>query len=181
MSGLLKMNRMSLIGGFCAWGFFLLAGCDPAPTTPKDPVKTAKAKDAHDKHDGHDHDEHGHGAPHKGQLVEIEGEAGHIELVLDAETGKLTAYILDGAAKGAVSVPNKELNLTFSTQKGLTDKYEELKLDAVDAKDGKATTFAGTSPKLKGVKEFSGAIAALKVGDKEFKAIEVKYPSPHQH
>lgn len=201
MSGLLNVYQKSLIGGFCAFGLLVMLGCDPAPPTPKDPAKKVAGghddHEKHGKHDDHDHDKHGKhddhdghehaasGAPHKGQLQEIEGEAGHVEIVLDEATGKLTAYILDGAAKASVSVPNKDLALTFTPKAGkdgkLPDAFEDLKLEAVDAKDGKATTFAGTSAKLKGVKEFSGVIATLTIGGKEYKAIEVKFPSPHQH
>ena len=45
---------------------------------------------------------HEHKPPHSGTLVEFGEEFAHLELVLDAATGTLKAYALDGEAEKAV-------------------------------------------------------------------------------
>ena len=45
---------------------------------------------------------HEHTAPHGGTLVALGEEFGHLELLLNKETGELTAYVLDGEAEKPV-------------------------------------------------------------------------------
>ena len=197
MSGLQRLNRTSLIMALSAYGLFWVAGCEDKAKTPSKATNSAAATTSssggagHKEHAGHDHDhDHDHdkheaaGAPHKGELVEVGEEVAHLELVLDAETGKLTAYVLDAAGKKDVTVAMTELKLQFAAgKKGSlpADGFQDLVLKAVDAKDGKASQFSGTSDKLKGVKEFTGVFASLKVGEKPVDNIPVKFPSGHHH
>ncbi len=69
-----------------------------------------------DDHAGHDHaahsdQKHVHTAPHGGTLFEIGEHAYNLELLRDAATGKLTAWVLDGHAENFVrlSIPAIEL------------------------------------------------------------------------
>ena len=47
---------------------------------------------------------HEHHAPHKGTLVEFGEEFAHLELVIDAATGRVSAYVLDGEAEKSVRI-----------------------------------------------------------------------------
>ena len=62
---------------------------------------------------GHDHgdgDGHHHVAPHGGVLVELgENEFAHVELLHDPEEGRLTVWLLDGAAEAAVRSTQESL------------------------------------------------------------------------
>jgi hypothetical protein len=55
---------------------------------------------------------HEHKAPHGGILVELGEEFAHVELVLDREQGRMTAYVLDGEAENAIRVALPELEIT---------------------------------------------------------------------
>jgi hypothetical protein len=55
---------------------------------------------------------HEHHAPHDGTLVELGEEFAHLELVLNAQTGTLTVYVLDGEAEQSVRIAQPEIELT---------------------------------------------------------------------
>src|SRR5438045_6213064 len=100
---------------FVAGGLFFLTGCPGETPQPKKPVTTATGHADHDE--DHDHDHHHHHAdkgPHGGALVAIGEDDAHLEFVLDADTGKLTAYVLDGAAEKPVAIKQAKLQLAFS-------------------------------------------------------------------
>src|SRR5580765_6586359 len=82
-----------------AGGLLFLTGC-PGDTSPV--VKpgtsqnaTAKSGDGHDHDHEHHHHHHAEKGPHDGALVAIGHDDAHLEVVLDADTGTVTAYVLD--------------------------------------------------------------------------------------
>jgi hypothetical protein len=192
-----------------AGGLLFLTGCPgetPTATKPPTTASTAKGKpEGKDDHD-HDHDgEHGHHhhhaekGPHEGALVAIGHDDAHLEIVLDAETGKLTAYVLDGEAAKPIAIKQKNLQLAITLEhdaheKEGDDKQEDQKKDEVpesaltltlaavspDA-DGKASEFSGQSDELKGAKEFEAALTSITVGDEQFKGVTFKYPEGNEH
>lgn len=56
---------------------------------------------------------HPEDGPHNGHLIELGKEEYHAELVHDDATQKVTIYLLDGAAKKFVAVPEKELTINL--------------------------------------------------------------------
>jgi hypothetical protein len=184
-----------------AGGLLFLTGCPgETPQTTKTGT-AAKAKPDGDEDHDHDHAHHHHHhaekGPHSGALVAIGEDDAHIEIVLDAETGKLTAYVLDGAAEKAVAVKQKNLQLAITlehdhNEKGHDEKDEKkdelpdavitLMLAAVSpGEDGTASEFAGQSDELKGAKEFEAALTSVTVGDKPFTDVKFKYPEGNEH
>src|SRR5579872_3126525 len=110
MSNLDRWISAKLAVPFVAGGLFFLTGCPGETPQPKKPVTTATSHDDHDE--DHDHDHHHHHAekgPHGGALVAIDQDDAHLEVVLDDETGTLTAYVLDGHAEKAVAIRQKNL------------------------------------------------------------------------
>lgn len=174
--------------GLSVWN---LAGCSDSTPKQQDPVAKATGG-GHDDHDhdhdhGHHHHHHAEKGPHGGALVAIGEDAAHLELVLDAEAGKLTAYVLDGEAKNPVSVKQESLTIAFTlpTAGAKKDEIPEpstITLTAVDPNDaGEAKEFAGQSDELKNAKEFDAALTALTVGGKEHKGINFNYPKGNEH
>ena len=184
-----------------AGGLLCLTGC-PGETPQggmsgktAQPGKDAHAADGHDHdHDhGHHHHHHAEKGPHGGALVAIGEDAAHLEFVLDAETGKLTAYVLDGEAEKPVAIKQAKLQLALTLEKHGDAKSEEKKDDLPEAPltltlaavspsdDGTATEFAGQDDKLKGADEFEAALTSITVAGKEFKAVTFKYPEGNEH
>ena len=82
------------------------SGCNEAsPTADKDTGKNGAEKG----HEGHDHAHADHG-PHGGHLIELGEEEYHGEWTHD-ESGKITVYILDGAAKKAVPIAAEKVTI----------------------------------------------------------------------
>lgn len=120
--------------------------------------------------------------PHKGTLIELGEEEYHAELVVDEKTGTVSIYLLDGAAKKSVGIPDKEITVTLKHD----GKAESFKLAAKPQK----TDAAGTSSmfSLKD-KEFiedlhhkgSDPRLSVKIGGKSFSAkIELGHDDDHK-
>lgn len=130
-----------------------------------------------DSHAGHSHGKHVHTAPHGGTLVELGEHAFNLELVRDAATGKLTAYVLDSHAESFVriSAPSFEITATVAGAK------QKLTLVAVanaatGEKIGATSQFEATADWLKTTAAFDGVITALTIRDNPFKSVAFKLP-----
>lgn len=87
-----------------------LTGCN------RDVPKTDGDKTAEKEHD-HDHEHHAHG-PHGGALVELgDDEKYHAEWVTE-ENGKVTVWILDGAAEKEVPIAAETVTIVTTDPKG---------------------------------------------------------------
>jgi hypothetical protein len=152
---------------------------------PKDHDEHGHDEKGHDhaKEGGHAHHHAEHG-PHKGTLVVLSGHKNHLELVLDAATGKLTGYILDDDAHDAVAIKQGELVLGVALpgkEKDDLPEPFEVTLSAVKPSEaGESSEFAGESEKLKGVKEFNAVLTSIKVGEKEEKDVKFNFPKGNE-
>ena len=83
----------------------LLAGC--SDEAPHDHAAEAES-----------HAAHVHAAPHGGDLHVLIEEGAHLELVHDAQTGELTAYVLGAHADTPLRVTQPSLSLGFPEHMG---------------------------------------------------------------
>lgn len=138
-------------------------------------------KHEHESKKGHSH---AHTAPHGGSLQVLGEEFAHLELVLDAEAGRLTAYALDGEAKKGVRLAQRELRLRMRPlePKGpvfdLTLKPVANVLTGETA--GDSSQFEGASPRLKGLRRFKATLRQIRVRGLEFKAVELVHPEGNE-
>lgn len=141
--------------------------CTLAACTKKDP------------HAGHDHSaqaKHAHTAPHGGTLVELGEHAFTLELVREAATGKLTAYLLDGHAESfvRVSAPSFEITATVAGAKQ-TLTLVAVANTATGEKVGATSQFEATADWLKTTASFEGVITSLTIRDNSFKGVSFKF------
>lgn len=189
-----------LVIPFVAGGLFFLTGCSEETPAPKNSgTKTSAAHNeggGHDHDDDHDHDhDHGHHhhhadkGPHQGALVAIGQDDAHLEFVLDADSGTLKAYVLDGEAEKPVAIKQTNLQLAVTFKKAgegedkndLPDDVVLVMLSAVSpADDGTATEFEGQSDELKGAEKFAANLTSVTIGDKPFKNVAFKYPEGNE-
>jgi hypothetical protein len=108
-----------------------LVACNSASNPP-----AAKVADSHDHDHGHDH-EHAHHGPHQGHLMVIGNEEYHAEWTHD-ESGKVTFYILDAAAKKDVPIAAEQITIDVKIGDNPPKTYE---LVAVNPMDGKTAAF----------------------------------------
>ncbi|MGE5192048.1 MAG: hypothetical protein ACM3U2_06055 [Deltaproteobacteria bacterium] len=175
-----------------AGGLFFLTGCPvETPQAKKPATATAHAgDDEHDEHGGHEHHHHhAEKGPHDGALVAIGEDDAHVEVVLDADSGTLKAYVLDGEAEKAVAIKQASLQLAVTLRKGDEGKEQAgipedaviVTLSAVSpADDGTASEFEGQSDELKGAEKFAANLTAVTVGGKSFKNVAFKYPEGNE-
>jgi hypothetical protein len=179
-------------------GALVSIGCQETAAPPK---PAANAKAGADADGGHEHHHHGHGemGPHGGALVAIGEDAAHLEVVLDAATGKVTAYALDGHAENPISIKLEQLELTFTIEhKHPHDEQEPpgqdkpagaeslpetgtLILLAIEPGADGTSVFAGESADLKGAEEFDAVLSAIQIGEQEFKNVKFSYPEGNEH
>lgn len=156
----------------CVSMCYALVGCGGADNTYKTAEDLKKERPAVVKEE-HDHEhEHHHHAPHHGSLTMLGDHVAQIELVVDAEAGKLEAYILDGEAEKALAVDQPDLELSVTLPEG--KEPLALKLAPVDAAKPDEG-FAVQNDQLKGVKALKGTLASLKLGEKTHDKIAVEF------
>lgn len=182
-------HRVSLQGIAC-WlacaAFALLpSGCEQPKNPPANATSTTTAQQ-------HNHPDHGEKGPHGGALVAIGGHSTHVEVTLDEDTGKLTAYVLDANAQEEVPIKMDKLEIGFARHAhdeagkekpaGGAPDFESITLSAVSPNaDGMASRFEGTSEKLKGADDFQATLKAITIGGKNYEQIAFEYPEGNEH
>ncbi len=127
-----------------------LFGCNNKPNGEQ-PAGTPAAEGGHD----HDHASEG---PHGGHLIELGGEEYHAELLHDDATGKVTVYILNGAAKEEVAIDAATMTLNMVVD----GKPSQFSLSAVGG-SGQASQFEITDNALLEALDHEGATGRLNV------------------
>lgn len=126
----------------------------------------------HPPEEGHDH-----AAPHGGTLVALGEHFAHAEMVLDADTGRVTLYILDGEAEKPVRLEQPQVDLLVIRG----DAEHEVTLAAAadpltGEKPGDSARFEGTCLPLRGATDLLVEIKSLRVRGTAF--AEVTFPFP---
>ncbi len=120
-------------------------------------------------------------APRGGTLVSLGEGFAHVEMILDPETGKLTAYALDDDAEDAVQLAQKEMEFQITLKQGGEKKNFTMKLAAVPnvltgETVGDTSQFEGQSNNLKGVKEFDAVLSFIHTRGADFKDVPFNFP-----
>jgi hypothetical protein len=127
------------------------------------------------KHESSSGGGHVHRAPHGGTLVELGQHAYNLELVREAATGKLTAYVLDGHAENfiRVAMPSFELiAISGGERKPLT--LRAVANPTTGETIGDTSQFEAQAEWLKSVAEFPGTITALDIRGSKFTNIALQ-------
>lgn len=121
---------MRLLNSTCCVAMGLISiwssGCAPKAESTRSPAAVDLGHDqGHDHEHGHSHAELG---PNGGHLLVLGDEQFHAEWVHDDDSGKLTIYILDGAAKELVPIAAEKLTI----EKKVGERTDKFELTAVD-------------------------------------------------
>lgn len=144
----------------------LFIGCEatkyaqpPGGTTPEAHGRTTSVESSSN------HEHHHHEAPHGGTLVMLGDHVGHVELVLDSESGVLTAYVLDGEAERPARIGVPALRLVISP-----DSRESFPLELSPVADplsgetaGDTSVFRIEDERLQGLAQFKGSLQAIEI------------------
>jgi hypothetical protein len=120
---------------------------------------------------------HEHRPPHGGTPVELGEEVYHVELVLDAATGRLSAYLLDGEMEHFIrsAAPSFEMTaLVNGEMKTLT--LRAVANPATGETVGDTSAFETQADWLKTTKTFDGVIKSLAVRGTTFTDVDFNFP-----
>lgn len=159
----------------------LAAGCDrPAADRAGEPAKPAPGAPPAARSDS-DHGHH-HEAPHGGVLVALGDHAANVEFVLQADEGKLTAYVFDGCAEKPIRIGQSEIRIELTGEHAAAGVLELKPVaNALTGETaGDSSEFALTVSALKGAKRLSGRIASITVRGVEFRDVPfvLEIPAP---
>lgn len=143
----------------------ILAGCDspthpPAPTRAPEPGRVKAATHPHD-------------APHGGTLVELGDHAANLEVVVDAPTGRITAYVLDGHADQPIRLEQREIVIKTRT---FSVALQAVGSPLTGEKPGDSSQFEGQSDSLKGVQGVDATVVRIVVKGREFADVSFRFP-----
>src|SRR5215207_7348381 len=121
------------------------------------------------------------GLPHGGTPVIVGSHGYHLELVRDAEKGRLQAYVLDGHAEKYVDVQESSFDLVAT----IGAKEERVTLQRTPAA-GKplsqsSSLFEGTADWVKTATNFNAVIPTITLKGKTFKDVKVSFPKGSIH
>jgi hypothetical protein len=159
--------------GSASPGVAATAGSDAgAASQPARPASGSSATEGHE-----------HTAPHGGALVELGEEFAHLEIVLAASTGTLTAYALDGEAEQAVRLSQPALDIVVM-RKGAAPLVLALRPVANELtgeRDRDTSQFTITSPELRHLSRFEGRIQTVNIRGQEFREVAFRFPEGSEH
>lgn len=123
------------------------------------------------------HGGHHHEPPHGGTAIDLGDEEAHLEFVLDAAAGKLTAYVLKAHMAGFQRITQESLELTAT----VGGKPETLTLKAVanaatGEKAGDTSQFEAQADWLKTTKSFDTELKSITVRGKAFTGLKFNFP-----
>lgn len=166
-----------LIGGILSGGCGNGGSSAPVAAPAKSTKAAETGKDEHDHDHDHDHDDdgdHGHGHAHAplrgGVLVELGEETGHLEVVFDRASGKLSAYAMDGHMESPVRLKFPALSLTVRVgdAAGIQAELKAVANPLTGETLGDTSEFSAIIEALKGVDSFQGEFPAM-----EFRGVQV--------
>jgi hypothetical protein len=155
------MKRCLIVGLLAVGG--ILAGC-----SRNDGAVPPKAEAAH---------HHEHHPPHGGTPVELGEEANHVEIVVDAPSGKLRAYVLDGELENFVRISAPSLQVTAKVD----GRQETLALQAVannatGERVGDTSLFEAQADWLKTTPQFDGVLKEITVNNTTYTNVAFNFP-----
>lgn len=127
---------------------------------------------------------HEHHPPHHGSLQVFGEDAAHLELVLDAKTGRLTAYALDGEAEEYIRLAQHAIHISV-LETDPAEKPFSLTLRSVanvltGERVGDSAEFDVVSPRLVGLKSFEGRFGPVTIRGLRFGSNFLKYPQGNE-
>ncbi len=120
---------------------------------------------------------HEHHPPHGGTPVVLGDEVYHIELVLDAASGKLSAYILDGEMENFIrsAAPSFEVVATVAGQPQKL-VFAPVANSATGEKIGDTSLFEAQADWLKTTKSFDAVLTKLEIRGTVFAGVGFNFP-----
>ena len=134
-------------------------------------------RESADRHQAEAVHHHEHHPQHGGTPVELGEEANHVEIVVDAPSGKLQAYVLDGEMENFVRIAQPSLQIVAK----VAGREETLMLHAVASnatgeKIGDTSLFETQADWLKNTPQFDAVLKEITVGGTTYTNVDFNFP-----
>lgn len=120
---------------------------------------------------------HHHDPPHGGTAITLGDEDFHVEFVLDADAGKMTAYILAAHMSGFVRVPQTSFEVTARLS-GLEETlvFQAVATPATGETVGDTSQFEARADWLKGRPVFDAVLKEITLKGSKYSNVAFKFP-----
>lgn len=129
-------------------------------------------------------DGHHHEAPHGGALIAIGDHFAHVELVVEADAGRLSLYVLDGEARGGVRVAHESLNVHVSEIDGeatdLSLTLEPIASSLTGETVGDTSHFQADHEQLAGAQQLVAELATVEIRGQTIDNVTLRYPEGNE-
>ena len=124
---------------------------------------------------------HEHVPPHGGTAVELGHEEFHVEFVLDAAAGRLTAYVMDGELEQfvRVAVPSFEVVAQVGGAEQVLP-FTAVANAATGEKAGDTSQFEAVAAWLKATTNFDATLRELTVRTQTYRAVKFNFPKGNE-
>lgn len=142
----------------------------------------------HDHDHAHDDADHSHGdgghahqPKYGGTPIELGEHQYHVEILRDAEVGKMKVWVLDGHLENFIRVKTEsfELKATFG-DKSETLTFLAMPNSATGETVGDTSCFEAQADWLKATGEFSAEIVSLEIRGSKFEGVKFDYPKGNE-
>ena len=118
---------------------------------------------------------HQHESPHGGTAVELGQHEAHLDVVLDARSGRLLAYVMDAHAENFLRIPAESFEIAARLPAGETKLLlKAVASAATGEKVGDTSQFEAQADALKGVAGFDAQLKQLTVRGKTYSKISFR-------
>ena len=156
------MKRPKLTGLLLLLPLALTPGCSRPSPAPAAGAPSAK---------------HEHHAPHGGTPVALGNEAYHLELVLNAATGTLQAYVFDGELENFIRLPAKSLEVVAIVDgQPQTLVLHAVPNPATGETVGDTSLFETQAGWLKTTKTFDATLSSITIRGTVFSDVDFNFP-----
>jgi hypothetical protein len=130
---------------------------------------------------GGGHGKHEHKAPHGGTAVVLGKETYHIELVRDAATGTLQAYVLDGEMEKFIRTNASSFEIT-ATVNGApqTLTFKPVANAATGETVGDTSLFEASADWLKTTSQFDATLKSITIRGTAFNDVKFNFPKGNE-
>lgn len=120
---------------------------------------------------------HEHKPPHGGTPVELGAEEYHLELVLDADAGKLQAFVLDGEMEKFIRIPAESIEFGIKRDgPGETLVLNAVASNATGEKVGDTSLFETQAGWLKTTRAFDARLKQIAIQGHTYENVSFSFP-----
>jgi hypothetical protein len=123
---------------------------------------------------------HQHQPPHGGTVIELGPDRHHLELVHEAGSEQITAYVLDGEMEKFIRIPQSQFQIRVTRPSLGSLDFRAVESAATGERVGDTSAFTASAVWLKTNTVFDGVLAEIKIAPETYREIPFNYPKGNE-